>query len=513
MTDAGAKRRAGPEPLANSDFDATIVRSFESLSLPALPAVLRYVNEGGKTTQGRIVSPSTEDVWWMTSRGITMTLRFDAFPAFLRPLLKVVSAESLRRLMPASVAANFNCLKRAGAKRIVETLLSTPSQVATNWPDLAPQSAIAQGLRPLLTTACKLSCFAWSPVYARLVDALRAPYDNEGYRASIKSGEAVLDSDEEGVIARHLRDIAIRVTEDPASVDNDELRHATVLACIYQFGMRPVQIWYLTWLDFKLRYLADKPTVHLTFRKVKQKNGNVITNEPIHRRVNPAYIPLFIEWQKRFEPRVPSEQDRFWPYVSPTGVVSAMVFLLDKLGLDGRSAYDLRHTGAQRLADRGATIEEISDWLGNEPKAALYYFDASPKHASRINKALALSPIYTKVAAIASNGFIDPDELMKLKDDEQIGAMPHGIAIAGIGQCKSGQPSCPYNPVLSCYDCRRFVPVRDAAIHREALQGLRMAAKGFAVASGFEPGTSAYMELEPVMTKIIAIVAEIEQRP
>jgi hypothetical protein len=74
------------------------------------------------------------------------------------------------------------------------------------------------------------------------------------------------------------------------------------------------------------------------------------------------------------------------------------------------------------------------------------YFRTSASHAERVNRALGASDIYRRVARIAHDRFISPEELAQLKGDQQIAGVPHGIPIAGIGGCTSGQLACPYNP-------------------------------------------------------------------
>jgi hypothetical protein len=172
-----------------------------------------------------------------------------------------------------------------------------------------------------------------------------------------------------------------------------------------------------------------------------------------------------------------------------------------------RSANELRHTAAQRMADAGATKEELAEFLGHTSlETGLIYFDQSPTQAARLNKALALSPIYTAIVEVARTGTIDKAALLGLPADRQVMGCPHGIPIAGIGACELGQSLCAKNPVLSCYGCRKFMPVADAATHRRVLESLRPVVRFFFDASREEAQMPAYGQL----TRTLAAVEEVK---
>ena len=144
--------------------------------------------------------------------------------------------------------------------------------------------------------------------------------------------------------------------------------------------------------------------------------------------------------------------------------------LLKSLTGANHVATDLRHAAAQRLVDAGANHEELAEFMGHsDVRTGLVYYEASSTQAERVNKALGLSTIYRAVAKIAHDRFISSDELTRLKEDQQIAGVPHGMPISGIGGCTSGQPACPYNPITSCYGCRKFMPVQDKAVHERVL--------------------------------------------
>ncbi|MCA4131146.1 site-specific integrase, partial [Pseudomonas aeruginosa] len=166
----------------------------------------------------------------------------------------------------------------------------------------------------------------------------------------------------------------------------------------------------------------------------------------------------------------------------------------------------------QRLVDAGASQVELAEFMGHSyADTGLVYFDASPAQADRVNKALALSPIYTNIADVARTRTIDKNKLLHLSPDHQIGAVPHGIPIAGIGACNLGQSLCSKNPVLSCYSCRRFMAVTDTAIHREVLDSLRPVVRFFYDESRGEIASPAYMQLRKTLESIQAVIADLDE--
>ncbi|MBP0657292.1 site-specific integrase, partial [Mycobacterium tuberculosis] len=77
------------------------------------------------------------------------------------------------------------------------------------------------------------------------------------------------------------------------------------------------------------------------------------------------------------------------------------------------------HTAAQRLVDAGASQEELAEFLGHsDMTTALVYYETSANQAERVNKALGISEIYQRVARIAHNRFIGPEELAQLKESQ-----------------------------------------------------------------------------------------------
>ena len=171
----------------------------------------------------------------------------------------------------------------------------------------------------------------------------------------------------------------------------------------------------------------------------------------------------------------------------------------------------MRHSGAMRQVDAGASAEDLAEFMGHSSlESGLVYYDTSATQAERVNQALGISETYQNLARLGTARFISNDELSKLKDDQQIAGVPHGIAIAGIGACQTGQPSCPYNPITACYGCPKFMPVRDISIHRQVLNDFRGVVKFFYDSSRGETESPAYLQLKRTISEVHSVINELE---
>jgi len=202
------------------------------------------------------------------------------------------------------------------------------------------------------------------------------------------------------------------------------------------------------------------------------------------RKIKREWASIIVQLYLRAQGKGLSGADRLFE-VSSAGETAAAIRKLatEIVGVVVSATY-LRHTAAQRLVDAGANQEELAEFLGHSDiTTGLVYYQTSANQAERVNKALGISEVYRRVAKIAHDRFISPEELAKLKGEQQIAGVPHGIPNAGIGGCGSGQPTCPYNPVTSCYGCPKFMPVTDLALHWRVLEDMRGVVTFFAEAS------------------------------
>ncbi|HHH7389073.1 TPA: hypothetical protein ACP2SZ_005153, partial [Escherichia coli] len=73
----------------------------------------------------------------------------------------------------------------------------------------------------------------------------------------------------------------------------------------------------------------------------------------------------------------------------------------------------------------------------------------------------------------------------------------------------SGQSLCSKNPVLSCYTCRKFLPLSDAAVHESVVESLRSVVSEFASASRFNEESPAYTQLRRMFQAALQVAKDI----
>jgi hypothetical protein len=229
------------------------------------------------------------------------------------------------------------------------------------------------------------------------------------------------------------------------------------------------------------------------------------------RRIKQDWARLFLALQEVRQSQSVDAADRLFRVASSKEVQERLGKLLKSLTGGNHVATDLRHAAAQRLVDAGASHEELAEFMGHsDVRTGLVYYEASSTQAERVNKALGLSEIYRAVAKIAHDRFISSDELTRLKEDQQIAGVPHGMPISGIGGCTSGQPACPYNPITSCYGCRKFMPVHDKAVHERVLSDFRGVVNLFRQSSRGDANSPAYLQLQRTINDVQVVIEEIE---
>ncbi len=366
-------------------------------------------------------------------------------------------------------------------------------------------------LKSVLYHLCEFGISAWTPQYEGFLGTLPLPKKDK--QAGIRRGDVFLSVDEESSLVAHFDQISQQVLQAPRSIRDNALRATAILVCSFQFGLRPKQIGMLQFRDVRIWPEADDdhPSVHLTFKMVKQRSATKAL--PLPRKVKREWGPIFLELHARAVRSEMAATDHFFGVssASETGIVISK--LTGALLPEPRCATELRHTAAQRLVDAGANQEELAEFLGHSDiETGLVYFQTSANQAERVNKAMGISSIYQQVTKIAHDRFISKEELSKLKGDQQIGAVPHGIPIAGIGACAIGQPSCPSNPVTACYGCYKFMPLNDLDIHRQVLADFRSVVSFFSEASRGEENSPAYVQLKRTISNVQSIIAEIEGR-
>jgi len=464
-------------------------------NVPVLPASIRYYDDFSDSYI-TLTNPSQSDQWELTFDGSSTLLDFCAFDPQIRPFIKSWCAHLLATLAPCTTDFYTYGIRRVPVEQLIEIVSSTPQTVASLWKIIQSGSIpyfAYEALKSILSFLCTHHVGYWGSEWLDLVSQLPLPKRDK--YASVRMGDVFLSFEEEAAIIQHIDDVSARILASRLSITDGLLESTAILLCSYQFAFRAKQIAMLEMRNIRIWNdgIEEVPAVHLTFTMIKQRNAKRVF--PMVRRVKREWSPIFIELFDRVQ------------------VSQSLAHLTGSLLPNSRSTRELRHTAALRLVDAGASEEELAAFMGHSDlNTGLVYFNSSRSQAERINQALGVSSTYQNVLKIAHGRFITPEEHAEMKGDQQIGGVPHGIPIAGIGGCSSGQPSCPFNPIMSCYGCSRFMPVAIAAIHKEVLEDLRGVMKFFYTSSHAERGSPA-LQLERTISNVQAVLSELGEKP
>jgi integrase len=509
----GAPRSSNlfPQP---SSADDVIERLLAAM--PALPPVIRYYDDFDDT-QHSIRDPVGTAVFELAINGRTVRVDFTPHEKRHALLLKHAFLFLLGQDLTVSTAANYLiAAAHLSLEDIADVVRAGPLGIAPVWAGLRvremPLSTYMLA-KTLLRLLCRYRLQGWSDAYSSYV-ANTLPLPARDAYAGVRSGDVFLSADEEAAIVRHLDETVAAFTSLSALAPAyEDLCDTGMLLCAYQFAMRPIQIAMLSMRNVRIWQDApdELPTVHLTFHMAKQRSDS--KRRPLTRRVKREWAPLFVALNTWRQAGGAAGTARFFNVQSNHEAGARIAALVRKLiGSDDLgTATDLRHTAAQRLVDAGASHEELAEFMGHSHvQTGLVYFATSATHAERVNRALGASDIYRRVAKIAHDRFISPEELAQLKGEQQIAGVPHGVPIAGIGGCTSGQPACPYNPVTSCYGCRKFMPLHDKAMHERVLAEMRDVVLFFERSSRGDVRSPAYLQLQRTIAEIQTVIEELE---
>ena len=484
--------------------------------LPALPPIIRYYDEFDDATRS-ITSPTDTVVFELLIYGRLHRLDFDRCPGaygmLVKQLFLFLLGKGLHVVSAFKAASGAMHFSVPEVERLVD---AGPHKIGREWAVMRardlPQDAYRFG-KTLLRLLCAHRLCGWSPTYEEFIrSSLPGPATDS--HAGVHSGDVFLSVDEEAAIVRHLDETVSALTSSvSAPPAHEDLCDAGMLLCAYQFAMRPIQIAMLSMRNVRIWQDAPDgpPTVHLTFHMAKQKSTS--KRKPLTRRVKREWAPIIVAFNGHRQAEGAAGAARFFAVQSNYEAGARIATLVRKLiGSDDLgTAMDLRHTAAQRLVDAGASHEELAEFMGHSNvRTGLVYYETSATHAERVNRALGASDIYRRVAKIAHDRFISPEELTLLKGEQQIAGVPHGIPVAGIGGCSSGQPACPYNPVTSCYGCRKFMPLHDKAMHEHVLTAMREVVVFFDQSSRGDTSSPAYLQLQRTIAEIQAVIEELE---
>ncbi|MFC0808313.1 tyrosine-type recombinase/integrase [Ensifer sp. P24N7] len=482
------------------------------VTLPPLPPVIRYFDDFDNEMRSLRLVTNTDHITLKLDGGNHLIDLDFINPA--QQILKHVLVDWFSRVDPHTIAAYARHLRSYGLGQGLASLLymtaASSFDARAHWNAvILPSSTSEQswGIRAYLHSLCRLNIGHWSPPAASIIRGLKSPKVDK-YRV-VRAGECFLPLDQQAMIVNHIDSMCGKLAVDRTSLDNEELRDACMLVMSFQYAFRPGQIARIELADVRL---FSTGAVHVAVSIIKQRDNSKRIR--IARKVKREWGPLFNELVRRREAGVLQPEEGVPPRLlfglTPQGVSRAIMELTEELTGDAWSPTDLRHTAAQRLADGGISHAGLTEFMGQtSDRIANVYFDKSPAQAQRINEALAISPIYSNLAKIAKTKTIDKAMLLGLPSDQQIGAVPHGVPIAGIGGCGLGQSLCAKNPVLACYTCSRFMPLGEPEIHEEVLESLRPVVVEFASASRNNKQSPAYGQLKGTLDAVRRVVEEL----
>jgi len=478
-------------------------------NLPPLPSSIRYYDDFFDTYRS-IRHPDTLSQWPIITDGQTHVVDFTIFGDW-EELAKHLLLWQLMNLDPTTVGLRYQCFRGLSQdlqEGFFEAALTLkPYEFRDFWLRLISRMTDIQAasLKSLLLGISAIGIGAWRNEHKDYIALLPNPKSDK-YRA-VRSGECFVPLDQQSLLIDYFDELS--ASKSLPSIGTVTLRDACMLVIVFQHAFRPGQIARIKTGDMRFYSTGAVHFSTLLIKKRSKDRGRRVT-----RRIKREWCSLFVEYSRRrsemeFRPDVP--RDNYFG-LTPDGVSKAIIEATNQITGEQWTATDLRHTAAQRLVDAGASHIVVSEFLGHSSLVtAGVYIDTSPTQAQRVNQALAISPIYSEVAKVARTRTIDKAALLKLPSDKQIGGVPHGIPIAGIGGCSAGQSLCVKNPVLNCYTCRKFMPVSDAAIHRHVAEELRPVVLEFARASRGNIETPAYTQLRRMLTAVETVVADIEE--
>lgn len=317
--------------------------------------------------------------------------------------------------------------------------------------------------------------------------------------------------DRQSLVIDYFDELTREVAEAPHRVATTRLRDACILLLMYGHALRPGQVARITTSDVRV---FNTGAVHYSFPVTKQRD--LSKRRGVSRRIKRDWCPLVAEFQRRrgfgAAAREDIPKDSLFE-LTPGEVGRRAQALMEAITGENWSATDLRHSAAQRLVDAGVSQMALTEFMTHSAtSSARVYFDTSPTQAERVNQALGLSPIYSNVAEVARTRTIDKAALLAMPPERHIGAVPHGIPIAGIGACSIGQPVCDKNPVLSCYTCRHFMPLDEPGVHRGVADSFRPVVLEFAAACKGNESSPAFTQLRRTLEAAERIAESIAGR-
>ncbi|WP_454753882.1 tyrosine-type recombinase/integrase [Cupriavidus necator] len=444
--------------------------------------------------------------WVVFNKGAPSTIHFaDGNRGLLQRKLVLLTqsraAPSTLRRFAATLVHHWDDL--------VRILGTSPHQLREAWRRHATKLQQADAFKAVLKLACQAQVGHWSPQHGALVASLDT-LANAHMRRRVQA----VESRQNLIDAAHQAEI-VQCLDRAAEMDNlsqIQMEGAVTLALMFQHGMRSVQVLCLN--VEHIQYFTDNSgdsTCIVSFHAAKQRKRDAWE---IARQVKPEWVPLI----KRLHASATEHgRRRLFTTSTPELLWYRVRSLFHCFGMELKcSALALRHSAAQALADAGHSRHSIQSFLGHAMDAtARFYIKASLHQADLINTALGASKLYESILSIADRTFVSLEQMQAASEDGQIGAVVGERLVAGVGLCASGQSACVYNPVTSCYGCRKFLPARNRAAHLEAIAGMREQVTAF-IRMGLPEGNLSYRQLTAALSgaqQALAAIDRLEELP
>ena len=490
--------------------------------LPSLPEIIRYDDDYAGIVRSIRTLDST-NAWEIKADGRVARINWNVFPRKSTPLVQswlvwhLHKYDATTSIRHAELAHQF--------RDVLSEVLGGLVQPAENAKEFWHSSVLGWSqethtlsfLKTFMFFMCEANVGPWTPSHRSFIS--QWSYGAKGRKdnlAAVRSGDAFLSSVEEMSLVDFFDDLNARIQLSEKPINNKELREASLLYWAYQHGFRPIQIASLNLPDVQVRTVPNEPPiVHATFYRAKQRNAKAL--EPMRRSVKRDWswmLALYFKRRVNTPDAFVTEGDRPHSFfgLPPHRVSTAVQSFNFKLSGKHRTPTEFRHSAAQRLVDSGGSQIELAEFLGHSSiDTGLVYYDTSPTQADRVNKALGLSPIYSAVAEVARTKSIDVEALLGLPEEQQIGAAPHGIMIAGIGGCDVGQQLCSKNPALSCYTCSKFMPLSDFSVHESVRNDLRPIVHQFVQAGRGDESNPAFMQLRRTLDVMELLISDLKE--
>ncbi|MBY6013724.1 hypothetical protein KUV75_02250 [Qipengyuania gaetbuli] len=482
--------------------------------LPPLPRAVKYWDDfEEKDRILRFDSASKEIILHDDGR----IFKYDLAPLseFQSGVIVLITAHLLQSGDPSSAQAwlshIFGLMGRATPNFVSFLANKSPQEIQNVWstiflPEFSHASE-ANCLRKILHCFCRERVGNWAPPYHSIVSNLPSPRHDPF--AIVRSGECFIPVADQKAIYSFIDETAKSLSSND-SVDLRRLIDATAIILADQHAFRCGTIARIKVADVRVH---KGGVVHITAAVIKkQRNSQRIH---ITRKVRQDWAQIVRSLlELRDMEDTAADPNRKLLGLTPDEVTRCIADRTQSLTGTRWTATDFRHTSAQRQVDMGASADELADFMQhNSVLVGNVYFDQSPNQAKLVNDALAISPVYSVLPEIHRTRIIDKRALMGIPEERQIGGMPHGSPIAGIGACESPQSLCQKNPVLSCYGCRKFLAVSDVKIHQHVVDTLRTVVMDFFMAGLGDERSPAYVQLKRTISIAQAFVEQFKEQP